>query len=100
MIHNKDDTVHMHPEEKEYHRKKAAIREFYKIDVRPGDIIRLTTADRKYFGLVVETAEELDQRSEANIVSGRIQWSVDAPEGDSTSGWHQLNTNVWSVMNR
>lgn len=100
MIHNKDDTVYMHPEEKEYQRKKAAIGKFYRIDVRPGDIIRFESNDKRYFGLVVETDVKLDERSETNIVSGRVQWSVDAPDCDTASGWHQFNNNTWSVMNR
>tara|TARA_B100000900_G_C20034394_1_gene495315 strand:- start:153 stop:455 length:303 start_codon:yes stop_codon:yes gene_type:complete len=100
MIHNKDDTVFMHPEEKEYRRKKEQLRKFYTIDVRPGDIIRFVSGDKKYFGLVVETNETLDDRSDANIVSGKVQWSVDAPIGNETTDWHQFNTSMWSVMNR
>ena len=99
MIQNKDDAVHLHPEEKEYRRKAEAIRKFYTIDVKPGDIIRYDAGKRKYFGLVVET-KVTEEKPEYQVVAGKIHWSVDAPEDDSHSHWHQFNTNKWSVMNR
>jgi len=100
MIHNKDDVVHQHPEEKEYHRKREALHKHYTIDVRAGDIVRYVSDGRKYFGLVVETAEKPDHRSGTGVVSGKIDWSITAPADISGKRWHEFNSAVWSVMNR
>lgn len=100
MIYNKDDMMHKHPEEKEYHRKKAATKKFYAIDVRPGDIVRYDSGQGKYFGLVVETKETVDG-GENEITFGKIHWSLDEPEQVVVkNGWHQFNTSMWAVMNR